>query len=204
MSVVVAIKSNNKIYMGADSQITRGGTRRSLSNQSNFKIWRIKETKHTLMGAVGLVREMNVAKMGKYIGELEQIKDTVDFEYMVLEFIPRLFKTVEFHKLLTKDLDDIPRMNCSYLVAYKNQLYQISPDGATVEIDDFAAIGSGSNEAMGSLLSTMNLDPVERITIAIKASAANDIYVDYPIVISNTENEIFEIIYENETIKKEK
>ena len=31
MSVVVAIKKDEKIYVGADSQVTRGGTRRTLN-----------------------------------------------------------------------------------------------------------------------------------------------------------------------------
>ena len=35
MSVVVAIKKDGIIYMGADSQVTRGGTRTSLSNPNN-------------------------------------------------------------------------------------------------------------------------------------------------------------------------
>ena len=41
MSVVVAIKEDNKIYIGADSQYTSGGTRRSLSNPNNYKIWEV-------------------------------------------------------------------------------------------------------------------------------------------------------------------
>ena len=38
MSVVVAIKKNGKVLMGADSQVTSGGTRTSLSNPNNYKI----------------------------------------------------------------------------------------------------------------------------------------------------------------------
>ena len=38
MSVVVAIKENGKITIGADSQCTRGGTRRTLSNPTNYKV----------------------------------------------------------------------------------------------------------------------------------------------------------------------
>ena len=41
MSVVVAIKKNDRIYMGADSQVSYGGTRSTLSNPNNYKIWAI-------------------------------------------------------------------------------------------------------------------------------------------------------------------
>ena len=37
MSVVVAIKKDGIIYMGADSQVTKGGTRTTLSNPNNYK-----------------------------------------------------------------------------------------------------------------------------------------------------------------------
>ena len=68
-----------------------------------------------------------------------------------------------------------------------------------IEIDDFCAIGSGSCEALGSLLSSANIDdPVERIKMAIKASAAHDIYVDYPIVISNTKDTEYKVYYEKD------
>lgn len=66
-------------------------------------------------------------------------------------------------------------------------------------MDDFCAVGSGSCEALGSLLSSVNIeDPVERIKIAIKASAAHDIYVDYPIVISNTKDTEYKVYYEKD------
>ncbi|MFH5881300.1 hypothetical protein [Liberiplasma polymorphum] len=202
MSVIVAIKQENVIFMGADSQITKGGTRRSYSNPSNYKIWRIKDAKNSLMGGVGLVREINIAKMEKYFNVLAQHNNDINFDYMVLEFVPHLFKTLKENNLIKKEDNEIPASNCVYLVAYKSKLFQVGSDGAVIEIDDFAAIGSGSNEAMGSLLSSQTLSPKERITMAIKASAANDIYVDYPIIISNTNNDVFEVIYENEVIEK--
>lgn len=56
---------------------------------------------------------------------------------------------------------------------------------------------SESSEAIGSLLSTENDDPKIRIIKAIKASAANDIYVDYPIVLTDIETTRFDVITED-------
>ena len=71
--------------------------------------------------------------------------------------------------------------------------------GSVIEVDDFCAIGSGAPEAMGSLFSTVNVDdPIKRIQDAIKSSATHDIYVDYPIVISSTENTEFKVFYEKD------
>lgn len=204
MSVVVAIKENNIIYMGADSQITRGSSRRSFSNPNNYKIWRTKNMMESLTGGVGLVREMNIVKVASLIAEEDYVNDKIDYDYIVSKYVPDLFKLIEAQQLVTKDMDGLPRLNSSYLLAIKDKLYSIGIDGAILEIDDFAAIGSGASAAIGSLLSTEHLPPVERIKIAIKASVTNDIYVDYPIVISNTKSNQFEVTYENELILKEK
>lgn len=72
----------------------------------------------------------------------------------------------------------------------------IHNDGGVIEIDDFVVIGSGKNEGIGSLLSTENDEPRERIIKAIKSSVASDIYVDYPIILIATESQEFEVITE--------
>ena len=63
MSVVVAIKEGNKIYIGADSQVTKGGTRTTLKNPNNYKIWKVDGVDHTLMAHVGNVRDANVVRL---------------------------------------------------------------------------------------------------------------------------------------------
>lgn len=50
MSVVVAIKKGDKVYLGADSQVTRGGTRGTLKNPNNYKIWKVIGVDNCLMG----------------------------------------------------------------------------------------------------------------------------------------------------------
>ena len=87
-------------------------------------------------------------------------------------------------------------MDSSFLFAYKDQLFMINSDGCVIEIDDYVAIGSGAQEAIGSLLSTEGQGARRRIVKAIKASAANDIYVDYPIILADTSNTEFEIVTE--------
>ncbi len=203
MSVVVAIKHNGKIYMGADSQVTKGGTRQTMSNPSNYKIWHIASTNRSVMGSVGTVREMNLIKTeDTLIDELTLMKKHINYRFVIRELTQRIFQVVERYGLLLKDEDGIPRINNSYLFAFEDQLYYIGREGAVIEIDEYAAIGSGANEAIGSLLSTDSLPPEERLIIAIKASATNDIYVDYPIVIANTEDQSFKVIYDHKQRNK--
>ena len=194
MSVVVAIKENGKIMMGADSQCTKGGTRRSLSNPNNYKIWKVLDSENCLLGHVGLVREANVIRVARdLVPEMAQLKDKVDFSFVVKRLVPTMFEELEEYRVIKKG-DNPPEFESSFLFAYKDKLFYISGNGTVIEIDDYCAIGSGECEAIGSLLST----PEERIKKAIKASAANDIYVDYPIVITDTESTEFKVFYEKD------
>ena len=200
MSVVVAIKKDGVIYMGADSQVTRGGTRATLSNPNNYKIWGMRGVDNCLMGSVGALRANNIIKVADdLIPEIVDIKDAVDFRFVVKHVVPRMMDELDNYGVLVKTRDDVPDMSASFLLAYRDRLYSIDGYGCVIEVDDFLAIGSGACEALGSLLSSADMeDPIERIKTAIKASAANDIYVDYPIVIANTRDTEFKVYYEKD------
>ena len=200
MSVVVAIKKDGIIYMGADSQVSRGGTRTTLSNPNNYKIWSVSDVDNCLLGSVGTLRANNIIKVANdLIPEIVDIKNAVNFRFVVRHFVPRLMDELNDYNVLLKDKDDTPDMGADFLFAYHDRLYSIDRYGCVIEIDDFCAIGSGASEALGSLLSSMDeKNPVERIKTAIKASAAHDIYVDYPIVISNTEDTEYKVYYEKD------
>ena len=200
MSVVVAIKKDGIIYMGADSQVSRGGTRSTLSNPNNYKIWAMRDVEHCLMGSVGTLRANNIIKVANdLIPEIVDLKSNVNFNFVVKGLVPRMMDELEEYRILCKDKEGIPHMDAEFLLAYHENLFYIDRYGSVIEIDDFCAIGSGASEALGSLLSSVDeKDPVERIKTAIKASAAHDIYVDYPIVISNTEDTEFKVFYEKD------
>lgn len=186
--------------MSADSQVSCGGTRSTLSNPNNYKIWAVSDVDNCLMGSVGTLRANNIIKVASdLIPEIVDLKSNVDFRFVVRHFVPRLMDELDDYKVLGKAKDDAPNMAASFLLAYHDRLYSIDHYGSIIEVDDFCAVGSDSCEALGSLLSSASMeDPVERIKIAIKASAAHDIYVDYPIVISNTKDTEYKVYYEKD------
>lgn len=198
MSVVVAIKKDGVVYLGSDSQVTRGGTRTSLTNPNNFKIWKVKGVDNCLMGHVGLLRDACVIRvMENLVREIDVIHDEVNFEYVVTRVVPKIIDELkEFNYIETEG--KFKNMESKYLFAFKDKLFVIGFDGSVIEVDDYIAIGSGESESIGSLLTTnSDEDPETRIIKAIKASAAHDIYVDYPIVLSNTKDLEFKVILEN-------
>ena len=201
MSVVVAIKKGDKVYVGADSQVTRGGTRATLKNPNNYKIWKVIGVDNCLMAHVGTVRDANIVRLiDNLVTDYDIYRDRIGYGFVVTSVVPDIFAALKQAGYL-KDEQYLDHMESRYLFIYKDKLFTINTDGCVLEIDDYVAIGSGEDQAIGSLLSTEGEEPQTRIIKAIKASAASDIYVDYPIILTNSKTTHFEIINENDEKK---
>lgn len=202
MSVVVAIKSEGKIVIGADSQVTKGGTRTTLKNPNNYKIWKVNGCENCLMAHVGNVRDANIVRlMNDIVDDYDEYRERVNYRFVVKYLVPEITKSLKEAGFLKMSDGYLEYMDSSFLFAYRDQLFLINSDGCVIEIDDYVAIGSGSQEAIGSLLSTEGQKDRRRIVKAIKASAANDIYVDYPIILTDTLTTEFEIVTEDNESK---
>ena len=196
MSVVVAIKENGKIYLGADSQVTKGGTRTTLKNENNYKIWRVIGAPHCMMAQVGSFRDANVIRlMRDLVTDYNIFREHISFDFVVKKVVPDIVSELAHYNFL-KDGEKTEILDSSFLFAYKDQLWFINQDKSVIEVEDYVAMGSGVDQAIGSLLSTEGQGPKERIVKAIKSSATADIYVDYPIILTDTEEGEFEIITE--------
>ena len=202
MSVVVAVKEGNKIYLGADSRVTRGGTRTTLHNPNNYKIWKVDGSDHALMGQVGNVRDGNIIRLMKnVVDDYDEFYERVDYRFVVKYLVPEIIKNLQDAHFIKSNDNLIDGIDSSFLFAHNDKLFLINSDLAVIEVDDYIAIGSGADQALGSLLSTEGQNPKARIVKAIKASAATDIYVDYPIILVDTDSTEFEIVTESNESK---
>ena len=162
----------------------------------------MEDCDNCLMGHVGNVRDANVVRLLRgVIDEYDIYKKLIDYRFVVKRLFPAIVSTLKEANYIKQNEDYVGFLESSFMFAYKDKLFLINSDGAVLEIDDFAVLGSGSQEAVGSLLSTEGQDPKIRIIKAIKASAANDIYVDYPIILSDTETTKFEVVTETNEAK---
>ena len=204
MSVVVAVKQNGVVYLGADSQISSDKSKFSFSNINNYKIWRYyKYAESCLFGGVGSLRDINLIKVNNdLIDENSILKDNINYKYVVENLVDNLFQVLKNKDRLVKDSDELFRMSSSYLFSFKSNLFEIGSDGSVIEINDFTAIGSGQEIAIGSLNTTEEKRPVERIIHAIEASCKTNLYVNYPIIIMSSDKEDILIINSAENIKE--
>ena len=201
MSVVVAIKQNGIVYLGADSRVTRGGTKSTLKNPNNYKIWQVGETPACLMAHVGNLRDANIVRlMDDLVTEYDIHKNRVDYRYVVKHVVPDIIRALQDVGYL-KDEQYFEHMDSRYFFAYKDKLFLINSSGCVIEIEDYAAIGSGEDQAIGSLISSEGEEPKSRIIKAIKASAASDVFVGYPIIFIDTDTMEFQVIDEREEVE---
>ena len=146
------------------------------------------------MGYVGCMRDTCAIRvMGSLVREIDAIHGDVDFDYIVNRIEPMIRDELKGHEFIEKD-KPYSSMDSRFIFAFKDKVFTIEY-GAVIEHADYVAIGSGECEAIGSLLSSdVNESPKDKIIKAIKSNAAHDIYVDYPIILSDTKYTKFEII----------
>ena len=146
------------------------------------------------MGSVGSIRDSCAIRvMGSLVREIDTIHGDVDFDYIVNRIEPMIRDELKGHEFIEKD-KPYSSMDSRFIFAFKDKLFTLEY-GAVIEHSNYVAIGSGECEAIGSLLSSdENESPKDKIIKAIKSSAAHDIYVDYPIILSDTKYTKFEII----------
>ncbi len=199
MSVVIAIKDKDKVYLAADSQCTCGASKLTLSNPNNYKIWKTKGLDNSIMCHTGACRDMGVIRFNNFIPETRALRGDIDIEFVQGEMVYDMFDALKEYEFT--ESEEGPHMASGYLFAYKDKVYEISRWMYVIEIDDYTAMGSGRDSAMGSLAATVG-EPIEsRLLKAVIAAANIDLCVGYPIIITDTESCEFKI-FDEEDIKK--
>ena len=202
MSVVIAIKEKDCIYMGCDSQVTIGSGKRTLKSVNNFKIWKVDGYPNCLMGGVGNFRDLCFLRCTpEIIPEMRLATNSLDYGTVVTQVVPAIWQTLVAYglyqdkPLVVDDNRGTGAINSQFLLGCGTSLYNIGADGTVEEIEDYIAIGSGEDLANGSLKTTedSNLSAEERIAAAIDAASRGNAYVSNPIIIADTKSEGFSI-----------
>ena len=190
MSVVIAIKENGVTYMAADTQVSFGDSKRHLKSDSLQKIWAVADIPHCIMGGVGLARDLNLIRYctSELIPEASVLKNEINVGTIMLNTVPTIFESIRnYTQLVTGSDTDIP-INSEFVLAYKDKIFDIAPDGTVEEVEDYIAVGSGADAALGSLKHTINEPVYDRLIKALDAAAESNLYVSEPYVCMDTEN----------------
>ena len=189
MSLVVAYKRDGIIYMGADTQSSRGYSIERTLNESGFKISRLSSG--MLMGVCGRVKGHQRILSKKCF----DIPDDVVFNkrYIVKNIIPQLSDIMK--DVVDENESRNSSMSVSLIVAWQGKMFMITSRFKVLECASYAAIGAG-NDYAGYLLSSIGKsdDVNEGLLKALRAGANFDSSVSAPFVLIDTKDREYKII----------
>lgn len=164
MTCIVAIVEDGKIWMGCDSLRSHGYVVSTIGTK-------IIKKENIIMGFSGRIRDINLIKFGFEIPTKDEKID--DYEYMATVFTTAIRKRLkEYGAIKINRGEETGR--ASILIGYNNRIYIISYDfsATRVEDDNFFALGSGQELALGSLHSTLDTKytPQKRLKLALSAA----------------------------------
>ena len=196
MSVVIAIKKNNRIYMAADTQTSCGDRKVTYLGENSRKIHQFENG--ILLGHTGSVHNWQlVCAHPEYFTVPENGELTK--KHIVQNIIPKLFKCYRDNEMREEVEGEPSRMGDSYLLAYKDKLFQIYDVFDVQVLNHYAEIGSGGDLTLAGLVELDTEDVQDeqviekRLVDLLRISAARIMSVSGPYVLIDTEKQTFKI-----------
>lgn len=186
MSIIVAIKESGVIYMGADSQCTKGYHKSTHLNDIGFKITKLDND--ILMGFCGKVATMQSIIATPNLFTLDE-NNKLTKKHIVTKIIPKIMD--KFDEIGNEKYGAITG---SILLAHKDKLYRITSGLDVISINNAVSIGAGMDFANYALFGMENATVTERLLCALEESAHWIESVDSPFVLIDTQNLQYKIV----------
>lgn len=173
MSVIVALKTKEGLFVGADRCLCKGDFvgKTGESKLFNKPLHTTKGVEYITIGGAGLLDICSVLKHSFGFPEYDT-KDSFE-TYLGDEFLPAFKKYLNERGLL-KTEEGRTYSDTEFIFIYNDQIYMINASlGFTLAPDEqYYVIGAGEEYAYGSLATTTNrMNPKKRVKLAIKAAA---------------------------------
>jgi ATP-dependent protease HslVU (ClpYQ) peptidase subunit len=186
MSVVVAIKENGVIYMGADSQTTAGKRKHNYLNEMAYKV--VKLDNGVLVGLCGRVAARQTILSMKNVFTLDE-QGELTKQHIVKEIVPKLVDKME-----QIGDEESGSMDVGIMLAYKDKLYRITAGLDVVHLNEIGSDGAGRDFVNYVLFEMKNLSVRERILMALEESAKREESVGGPCVLIDTKELEYEVV----------
>ena len=180
MSLVIAMKDKNRFILGADKQVSQWNNKL----HSATKVW-YTEYEGCCIGSVGYARASQVIQYIKGLLNAAGFgKAELDDAFIHLQLPVTLYETLKLHGIIVDDPTQPFSLPNEFFIAYKDRCWKIGQDLTVIEVEDYDAIGSGQDIAMGVIETSFmynEKNPYQIITNAIDVSAEKTLYVDHEI-----------------------
>lgn len=192
MTVIVALKAKDRVYMGCDSIFLDPQSFQTTKRTQSKLI--IKEELVIGITTIGC-RIFQVMKFKLKLPSTKKIKTEDLLEYMSTVFCSKVFKLLKLESMLVEDSDRKNSDPCLspaiFLIGIRDRIFEVGEDFDVAEIDmPFFSVGNGGDYATGSLEATTNLntqlDPEHHLIYALKTASKFSAAVGSPYQIVNT------------------
>ena len=186
MSVIVAVRENGVVYLGADSQTSVSRRKYSNLNETSFKVRRLENG--VLVGFCGRVAAAQTILSLKDVFTLNE-EGRLTKKHIVEEIIPKLSDKME-------EIGDEEggAMEVSILLAHKDALYRITSKLDVVHQTEYSKAGAGLSFVEYVLSERKDLPVRERILKALVESARKTESVSGPYVLIDTDKLEYEVV----------
>ena len=144
MSLVIAVKKDGVIYMGADTQTTCGRReKRAHLSPGYLKLLRLPNG--IILGRVGNVHSLQYIWAHPEWFTLPE-DGVLTKRHVVNEIIPHIYRCFRDNDLFEKDGKEDPlSMGDALLMAHRDKLFLINDRLGVIQIEHYAAIGAGES-----------------------------------------------------------
>lgn len=187
MSLVVAVKDGDRVYMGADTQTTFGNTviRRPKLKEGCLKI--TKMPNGVLLGHTG---KLNCAqRLTTQKAWFENLpEEGLTKKFLVQEIVPKFKDNIK----AVNGLDKNGGAGCSFIVAWKDRLFLLENDFSVFEIADYIAIGTPDYAHYA--LMQVHQPARERLLSALETASTFSTTVSAPHVLADSKDLALEFV----------
>ncbi len=180
-------KENDSVWIGGDSLGSNGYTK---AVQNSSKVFRNDTLKDVIMGSTSTFRHIDLLKYSENLfDKLETYEPPeINHKYMVTKFIPKVRSLFKDGICFENDMNK----GATFIIGAKNKLFKIQDDYSVLEPQlGFCSVGCGEDIAMGSLITTkdMDMDIPKKIELALSSAEQHSCGVQRPFRIINTVTE---------------
>lgn len=152
MSLVIAVRKDDVVYLGSDSQSTSGTSKINSVSPDNMKVTKLKND--VLISGTGDCRTTQEIRRNAKLQEILE-NNKITKEFLVKKYLPPMMEELDNAGLLVTKDNGTAEINGGILIAQKDKLFYIKDNFLVFEIEKYVAMGSAQDLTLSPLL---NLD----------------------------------------------
>lgn len=191
MSLIIAVKHDDRVVMMADSYSSGGSYRTILNPESNAKIVIMNDD--VLVGGAG--RAFSIDTVTSHPEWFDTKGAPLDAKFLITSVVPKMYEELSKNRLLKEEKEGAPApsVEARFIVAQNDRIFKISRDFSVREMDTVAFIGCTSEFAFTWLEDDISEDNMLRV---LRLSAKHNSGVGAPFVRVDTVNKKIEVVEE--------